>query len=123
MCVQVLYALGIITGIGLFIAGMVLSASALPNGTSGDLYVLVYIGALISLVSTLLLSIQYSVQRNVRQRRAMIARGGCGSCNAYNSASGPGGGGGGVHRGQGNNRSIPIPLQVSLFVQGCFFIE
>lgn len=73
-CLQVLFIAGILTGISLTIAGSVLRGQK----RGGDLMVLVYIGCLIAMVCTLLLSVQCCVRRNVkrrkRARRARIAR-------------------------------------------------
>ncbi|XP_014248808.1 uncharacterized protein LOC106666253 [Cimex lectularius] len=61
---QVGFVAGILTGICLVVAGMVLGGSR-----NGDLGVLTYIGVLTSLVSALLLSIQCCSKTRPRQRR------------------------------------------------------
>lgn len=56
--------MGILIGVPLSIAGAVLRKSAARN-----LQVLVYIGALLALVSALLLSVQCNAKRNAKKRR------------------------------------------------------
>lgn len=67
-CLQVFFIAGILTGISLTIAGSVLRG----NHRGGDLMVLVYIGVLLSLVCTLLLSVHYCVRRNVKERKRAL---------------------------------------------------
>lgn len=98
-CLQVLFIAGILTGISLTIAGSVLRGQK----RGGDLMVLVYIGCLIAMVCTLLLSVQCCVRRNVkrrkRARRARIAR--AGEPIPLQDLGGGGGGGDVHHDGHG----------------------
>ncbi|KRT82712.1 hypothetical protein AMK59_3645 [Oryctes borbonicus] len=61
---QVAFTMGILIGVPLSIAGAVLRKSAARN-----LQVLVYIGAMLALVSALLLSVQCNAKRNAKKRR------------------------------------------------------
>lgn len=65
---QIIFVVGILTGISLCIAGGVLRRS----NRGGDLGVLVYIGCLSSLVCLLLLSIQCCVRRNNKKRNKLM---------------------------------------------------
>lgn len=67
---QVAFTMGILIGISLAIAGWVLRKSAARN-----LQVLLYIGAMLSLVCALLLRIQCSARKNARLKRRIL-RGG-----------------------------------------------
>lgn len=64
---QVIFGMGILTGMSLCLIG-----SVLPNSRSRDLQVLVYIGALISIVSAFLLTIQCRVRNQIRKRKRAI---------------------------------------------------
>ncbi|KAK5640904.1 hypothetical protein RI129_009451 [Pyrocoelia pectoralis] len=64
---QVAFTMGILIGTSLSIAGAVLRKSAARN-----LQVLVYIGALLSMVSALLLAIQCSARYNVQKRKKAL---------------------------------------------------
>ncbi|KOB74360.1 Uncharacterized protein OBRU01_09252 [Operophtera brumata] len=63
---QVVFVVGVLTGISLCIAGIVLRRS----NRNGDLGVLVYIGCLASCVCGVLLGVQCCVRRELRQRKA-----------------------------------------------------
>nr|CAD7578059.1 unnamed protein product [Timema californicum] len=72
-CLQMVFVAGILTGVSLTIAGSVLRGQK----RGGDLMVLVYIGCLVAMVCTLLLSVHCCVRRNVKRRkRALRRRGG-----------------------------------------------
>lgn len=60
---QLMFTMGILIGISLYIAGIVLRKSAARN-----LQVLMYIGILLSVVSGLLLAIQYDARKTARKR-------------------------------------------------------
>ncbi|CAH0667215.1 unnamed protein product [Chilo suppressalis] len=62
---QVIFVVGILTGISLSIAGIVLRRT----NRNGDLGVLVYIGCLSSCVCGVLLGVQCCVHREIRQRK------------------------------------------------------
>ncbi|XP_038211906.1 uncharacterized protein LOC119832316 [Zerene cesonia] len=62
---QVIFVVGILTGISLCIAGIVLR----KTNRNGDLGVLVYIGCLSSCVCGVLLGVQCCVRREIRQRK------------------------------------------------------
>ncbi|XP_026751857.1 uncharacterized protein LOC113512267 [Galleria mellonella] len=62
---QVIFVVGILTGISLCIAGIVLRRT----NRNGDLGVLVYIGCLSSCVCAVLLGVQCCVRREIRQRK------------------------------------------------------
>ncbi|XP_052740378.1 uncharacterized protein LOC112047811 [Bicyclus anynana] len=62
---QVIFVVGILTGISLCIAGIVLRRT----NRNGDLGVLVYIGCLSSCVCSVLLGVQCCVRREIRQRK------------------------------------------------------
>ncbi|XP_028178050.1 uncharacterized protein LOC135074620 [Ostrinia nubilalis] len=62
---QVIFVVGILTGISLCIAGIVLRRT----NRNGDLGVLVYIGCLSSCVCGVLLGVQCCVRREIRQRK------------------------------------------------------
>ncbi|XP_047994856.1 uncharacterized protein LOC125233054 [Leguminivora glycinivorella] len=62
---QVIFVVGILTGISLCIAGIVLRRT----NRNGDLGVLVYIGCLSSCVCCVLLGVQCCVRREIRQRK------------------------------------------------------
>ncbi|XP_014366868.2 uncharacterized protein LOC106717510 [Papilio machaon] len=62
---QVIFVVGILTGISLCIAGIVLRRT----NRNGDLGVLVYIGCLASCVCGVLLGVQCCVRREMRQRK------------------------------------------------------
>ncbi|XP_068631950.1 uncharacterized protein [Battus philenor] len=62
---QVIFVVGILTGISLCIAGIVLRRT----NRNGDLGVLVYIGCLASCVCSVLLGVQCCVRREIRQRK------------------------------------------------------
>lgn len=62
---QIIFVVGILTGISLCIAGSVLRRS----NRGGDLGVLVYIGCLASAVCALLLGVQCCVRRDLRHRK------------------------------------------------------
>ncbi|OWR52739.1 uncharacterized protein LOC116775886 [Danaus plexippus] len=62
---QVIFVVGILTGISLCIAGIVLRRT----NRNGDLGVLVYIGSLSSCVCGVLLGVQCCVRREIRQRK------------------------------------------------------
>ncbi|XP_034830328.1 uncharacterized protein [Maniola hyperantus] len=62
---QVIFVVGILTGISLCIAGIVLRRT----NRNGDLGVLVYIGCLSSCVCSVLLGVQCCVRREMRQRK------------------------------------------------------
>lgn len=64
---QLIFTMGILIGISLYIAGIVLRKSAARN-----LQVLMYIGILLSLVSGLLLGIQYDARKTARRRKKAI---------------------------------------------------
>ncbi|XP_056644574.1 uncharacterized protein LOC130450277 [Diorhabda sublineata] len=64
---QLMFTMGILIGISLYIAGMVLRKSAARN-----LQVLMYIGILLSVVSGLLLAIQYDARKTARNRKKAI---------------------------------------------------
>ncbi|XP_018333362.1 uncharacterized protein LOC108742593 [Agrilus planipennis] len=64
---QVAFTMGILIGTSLCIAGAVLRKS-----TARNLQVLVYIGALLSLVSALLLGIQCNARNNARKRKKAL---------------------------------------------------
>jgi hypothetical protein len=57
-----------LTGVSLIIAGAVLRSQS----RGGDLLVLVYIGCMIGMVCTLLLSVQCCVRRNVKRRKRAL---------------------------------------------------
>ena len=57
-----------LTGASLIIAGAVLRSQS----RGGDLLVLVYIGCMIAMVCTLLLSVQCCVRRNVKRRKRAL---------------------------------------------------
>lgn len=59
---------GILTGVSLTIAGGVLRRQS----RGGDLLVLVYIGCMIAMVCTVLLSVQCCVRRNVKRRKRAL---------------------------------------------------
>jgi hypothetical protein len=65
---QVIFIAGILTGVSLTIAGGVLRSQS----RGGDLLVLVYIGCMIAMVCTLLLSVQCCVRRNVKRRKRAL---------------------------------------------------
>jgi hypothetical protein len=67
-CRQVIFTAGILTGVSLAIAGRVLRSQS----RSGDLLVLVYIGCMITMVCTVLLSVQCCVRRNVKRRKRAL---------------------------------------------------
>ncbi|KDR19068.1 hypothetical protein L798_06424 [Zootermopsis nevadensis] len=67
-CLQVIFIAGILTGVSLTIAGGVLRSQS----RGGDLLVLVYIGCMIAMVCTLLLSVQCCVRRNVKRRKRAL---------------------------------------------------
>ena len=67
-CLQVIFIAGILTGVSLTIAGGVLRGQS----RGGDLLVLVYIGCMIAMVCTLLLSVQCCVRRNVKRRKRAL---------------------------------------------------
>lgn len=67
-CRQVIFIAGILTGVSLTIAGGVLRSQS----RGGDLLVLVYIGCMIAMVCTLLLSVQCCVRRNVKRRKRAL---------------------------------------------------
>ncbi|XP_046959549.1 uncharacterized protein LOC124529713 [Vanessa cardui] len=62
---QVIFVVGVLTGISLCIAGIVLRRT----NRNGDLGVLVYIGCLSSCVCGVLLGVQCCVRREIRQRK------------------------------------------------------
>ncbi|XP_059047152.1 uncharacterized protein LOC131842592 [Achroia grisella] len=62
---QVIFVVGILTGISLCIAGIVLRRT----NRNGDLGVLVYIGCLSSCVCAVLLGVQCCVRREIKQRK------------------------------------------------------
>ncbi|XP_048482671.1 uncharacterized protein LOC105388742 [Plutella xylostella] len=62
---QVLFVVGVLTGISLCIAGIVLRRT----NRNGDLGVLVYIGCLAACVCAVLLGVQGRVRREIRQRK------------------------------------------------------
>lgn len=62
---QVIFVVGVLTGISLCIAGIVLRRT----NRNGDLGVLVYIGCLSSCVCGVLLGVQSCVRREIRQRK------------------------------------------------------
>ncbi|KAK9883177.1 hypothetical protein WA026_001373 [Henosepilachna vigintioctopunctata] len=64
---QLVFTMGILIGISLCIAGIVLRKSAAKN-----LQVLVYIGVLVSLVSALLLGIQCNARKNAKNRKKAL---------------------------------------------------
>lgn len=70
LLLQVAFTMGILIGTSLCIAGAVLRKSAARN-----LQVLVYIGAMLSLVSALLLGVQCSARRAARKRRKALRNG------------------------------------------------
>ncbi|KAJ2945988.1 hypothetical protein O0L34_g4907 [Tuta absoluta] len=65
---QVIFVVGILTGISLCIAGIVLRRT----NRNGDLGVLVYIGCLSSCVCGVLLGVQCCVRREIRQRKLRV---------------------------------------------------
>jgi hypothetical protein len=65
---QVIFIAGILTGVSLTIAGGVLRRQS----RGGDLLVLVYIGCMIAMVCTVLLSVQCCVRRNVKRRKRAL---------------------------------------------------
>ncbi|PNF16903.1 hypothetical protein B7P43_G04722 [Cryptotermes secundus] len=67
-CLQVVFIAGILTGVSLTIAGGVLRRQS----RGGDLLVLVYIGCMIAMVCTVLLSVQCCVRRNVKRRKRAL---------------------------------------------------
>ncbi|XP_044758477.1 uncharacterized protein LOC123316464 [Coccinella septempunctata] len=64
---QLVFTMGILIGVSLCIAGTVLRKSAAKN-----LQVLVYIGALVSMVSALLLCIQCNARKNAKNRKKAL---------------------------------------------------
>lgn len=64
---QLVFTMGILIGVSLCIAGTVLRKSAARN-----LQVLVYIGALVSMVSALLLCIQCNARKNAKNRKKAL---------------------------------------------------
>uniref|UniRef100_A0A6P7F9M4 Uncharacterized protein LOC114328009 n=1 Tax=Diabrotica virgifera virgifera TaxID=50390 RepID=A0A6P7F9M4_DIAVI len=64
---QLIFTMGILIGVSLYIAGIVLRKSAARN-----LQVLMYIGILLSLVCGLLLGIQYDARNTARKRKRAI---------------------------------------------------
>ncbi|CAG9860704.1 unnamed protein product [Phyllotreta striolata] len=64
---QLIFTMGILIGVSLYIAGIVLRKSAARN-----LQVLMYIGILLSLVCGLLLGIQYDARKTARKRKRAV---------------------------------------------------
>lgn len=64
---QLVFTMGVLIGVSLCIAGTVLRKSAARN-----LQVLVYIGAMVSLVSALLLCIQCNARKNAKNRKKAL---------------------------------------------------
>jgi hypothetical protein len=64
----VIFIAGMLTGVSLIIAGAVLRSQS----RGGDLLVLVYIGCMIAMVCSVLLSVQCCVRRNVKRRKRAL---------------------------------------------------
>ncbi|CAH0384267.1 unnamed protein product [Bemisia tabaci] len=70
-CLQVIFIAGILTGISLMIAGSILIGQRGNDDNHSDY---IYIGCLMMLVCTLLLSVQCCVRRNVKRRKRALRR-------------------------------------------------